>query len=69
MISYQLAVLLMLVVIILSVLVIGIVESIIKRHKAKKDSYVELKKENKMLKNQLYAIKYRAKLKGVDLDV
>ena len=69
MISYQLAVLLILVVIILSVLVIGLIESIIKRHKAKKDSYAELEKENKLLKNQLYAIKYRAKLKGVDLDV
>lgn len=69
MISYQLAVLLILVVIILSVLVIGLIESIIKRHKAKKDAFAELERENKMLKNQLYAIKYRAKLKGVDLDV
>lgn len=69
MVTYQIAVILFLIGFILSVLIIGSVESVIKKRKAKKQAIAELEKENKALRNELYALKFRAKLKGVDLDV
>ena len=69
MVTYQIAVILFLIGFILSVLIIGSVESVIKKRKAKKQAYKDLERKNKVLENELYGLKFRAKLKGVDLDV
>ena len=69
MITYQLAVMFFFVGLILMTLIIGSVELWVKKCKAKKQAYKDLERKYKVLENELYALKFRAKLKGVDLDV
>ena len=67
--EYQLVTIIFLVGFLLSVLVIGLIESAIKKHKTKKQAIAELEKENKRLKDKLYSIKFQAELRGFKLDI
>lgn len=69
MLDYQKAVIMFLASFILAVLVIGFVESRVKKHKAKKEAYAKLEKENKMLKDKIYRLRFNAELRGAKLDV
>ena len=53
MLDYQKAVIMFLACFVLSVLVIGFVESRIKKHKEKKEAFAKLERENKLLKEML----------------
>ena len=69
MLDYQKAVIMFLVCFVLAVLVIGFVESRAKKHKAKKEAYAKLEKENKQLKDTIYRLRFCEELRGVKLDV
>ena len=66
---YQISVFIMLGSLILSVLIVGFIEELIKRHKRKKQYIKHLERENKMLNNKIKATQLIAELKGWDLDV
>ena len=67
--DYQLATIIFLVGFILAVLVIGLIELAINKHRAKKQAIAELEKENKRLQDKLYSIKFQAELRGLNLDI
>ena len=69
MLVYQKVVILFLGIFILSILVNGLIESAIKKHKAKKEAISKLEKENQQLKDKLYTLKFQAELRGLKLDV
>ena len=69
MLDYQIAVIFIFVWLILSVLITGLIETAIKKHKAKKQAFAELEKENKQLKDKLYSLKFQAELRGFKLDI
>ena len=69
MITYQLAFFCIMAVLILSVLLIGLIETVVKKHKAKKQVIAELEKENKRLQDKLYSIKFQAELRGLNLNI
>ena len=53
----------------LSMILVALIESVIKKHKAKKKAFAELVKENQRLEEKIYSLKFQAKLRGVNLDV
>lgn len=68
MLDYQIAVIIFFALLLLSILVIGLIESAIKKHKAKKEAVAQLVRENKQLKNKIYSLKFRAELRGLKID-
>lgn len=68
MLDYQIIVILFLVYMFLSIIMIGFIESIIKKHKTKKKAFDELVRENKQLKDKIYRLKFNAELRGLKLD-
>lgn len=68
MLDYQIIVILFLVNMLLGILMIGFIESIIKKHKAEKKAFDELVRENKQLKDKIYRLKFNAELRGLKLD-
>lgn len=69
MLDYQIAVIVFFAGLFLSTLVIGLIESAIKKHKAKKEYFENLIKENKQLKEKNYRLKFNAELRGLKIDV
>ena len=69
MLDYQKMFIVCFVLVFASILLIGLVESVIKKHKAKKKYFAELKRENKQLKDKIYRLKFNAELRGVNLYV
>ena len=69
MLDYQIMVILIFGCFLLSTTVIGVVGSIIKKHKSKKQIIADLERENRLLKDKIYSLKFQAKLRGVNLDV
>ena len=49
---------------ILATIIIGLIE----KHKAKKKAFAALVKENKQLKDEVYRLKFNAKLRGWNID-
>jgi hypothetical protein len=68
MLDYQIIVILFFALLLLSIIVIGLIESAIKKHKAKKEAVAQLVRENKQLKNKIYSLKFRAELRGLKID-
>jgi hypothetical protein len=69
MISYQLAVIIFFAWLLLSIIVVGLIEEAIKKHKAKKQYFENLIRENKQLKEKIYRMKFNAELRGLKIDV
>ena len=67
MLDYQIIVILFLVYMLLSIIVIGLIDLAIKKHKARKKAIYELVRENKRLKDKIYSLKFQAELRGVKL--
>ena len=53
----------------LSLIVTELIVRGIKKRKAKKQAFADLVYENRQLKNEVYSLKFRAKLRGDSLDV
>lgn len=68
MLDYQIMVILFFVCLILSTLVIGLIESAIMKHKAKKEAFAKLVRENQCLKDKIYRLKFNAELRGLKLN-
>jgi hypothetical protein len=68
MLDYQIAVFVFFAGLFLSTLVIGLIESLVKKHKAKKQYFENLIKENKQLKEKIYRLKFNAELRGLKID-
>ena len=69
MLDYQIAVILFFALWLLSVGVIALIELAIKKHKAKKEAFAELIRENEMLKRKLNFLELQTELKEVHRDV
>ena len=67
--DYQIAVITFFVCMLLSIIVFGLIEKAVKRHRAKKEAYAELERKNKQLEDKIYRLKFQAELRGVNLDV
>ena len=67
--DYQKAVILFFVFWLLSIVVIGLIESAIKKHKAKKEAFAKLARENETLKKRLSFFELQTELKEVHRDV
>lgn len=68
MLDYQIAVVLIFVGLLISITVIGLIGSAIKKHKAKKEAFAALVRENKQLRYKLYSLKFQAELRGLKID-
>jgi len=68
MLDYQIMVILFFVCLILSTLVIGLIDSAIMKHKAKKEAFAELERKNKQLKDVIYRLKFNTELRGLNID-
>lgn len=68
MLDYQIAVIIFFVCLLLSIVVVGLIEEAIKKHKEKKRFIEELIKENKQLKHKLYTYKFQAELRGLHIE-
>ena len=68
MLDYQIAVIIFFAWLLLSIIVVGFIEKLIKKHKAKKKYFENLIKENKQLKDKLYRWKFNAELRGLKID-
>ena len=69
MLDYQIAVIIFFALLLLSIVVVGLIETAIKKHKAKKEYFKNLIKENKQLKDKIYKLKFNAELRGLKIDV
>lgn len=69
MLDYQIAVIIFFALLLLSIVVVGLIESAIKKHKAKKEYFENLINENKLLKEKIYRLKFNAELRGLSIDV
>ena len=69
MLDYQIAVIIFFALLLLSIIVVGSIEEAIRKHKAKKEYFENLIKENKQLKDTIYRLKFNAELRGAKLDV
>lgn len=67
--DYQIAVIIFFALLLLSIVVVGLIETAIKKHKAKKEYFENLIKENKQLKDKIYKLKFNAELRGLKIDV
>lgn len=52
-----------------SIIVVGLIELAIKKHKAKKQYFENLIRENRQLKEKIYRLKFNAELRGLKIDV
>ena len=68
MLDYQIAVIIFFALLLLSIVVVGLIETAIKKHKAKKEYFKNLIKENKQLKDKIYKLKFNAELRGLKID-
>ena len=68
MLDYQIAVIIFFALLLLSIIVVGLIEEAIRKHKAKKNYFAELERENKQLKDKLYRLKFNAELRGLKID-
>lgn len=68
MLDYQTSVIIFFASFLLSIIVIGLIESAIKKHKAKKEAFAALVRENKWLRYKLYSLKFQAELRGLKID-
>jgi len=69
MLDYQIAVIIFFVCFLLSIIVVGLIEEAIKKHKAKKQAFAELVRENKRLRDKIHSLKFQAELRGLKIDV
>ena len=67
--DYQIAVITFLGCMLFSIIIFGLIEKAIKRHRAKKEAYAQLERKNKQLEDKIYRLKFQAELRGVNLDV
>ena len=68
MLDYQIAVIIFFALLLLSIIVVGSIEEAIRKHKAKKEYFENLIKENKQLKDKIYKLKFNAELRGLRID-
>lgn len=66
--DYQIIVILFFLFMIISTILIGFIESRIKKHKAKKEYFENLIRENKRLKDRIYRLEFNAELRGLKID-
>ena len=69
MLDYQIAVFVFFAGLFFSWLVIGLIESLVKKRKAKKAYVAEIERENRQLKDRIYKLKFNAELRGLEIDV
>lgn len=69
MLDYQIAAIIFFALLLLSIVVIGLIETAIKKRKAEKEAFAKLARENQHLKDRLYSLKFQAALRGVNIDV
>ena len=67
--TYQVLVIGFFVYMLLSLIVTELIVRGIKNRKAKKQAFADLVYENRQLKNEVYSLKFQAKLRGDSLDV
>ena len=67
--DYQIAVITFFVCMLASIIIFGLIDKAVKRHRAKKEAYAELERKNKQLEDKIYRLKFQAELRGVNLDV
>lgn len=68
MLDYQIIVISFLGALLLSIIVVGSIEEAIRKHKAKKEYFEKLEKENEQLKEKIYRLKFNAELRGLKID-
>ena len=68
MLDYQIAVIIFFALLLLSIIVVGSIEEAIRKHKAKKEYFKKLEKENEQLKDKIYRLKFNAELRGLRID-
>ena len=68
MLDYQIAVIIFFALLLLSIIVVGLIEEAIRKHKAKKKYFEKLEKENEQLKDKIYRLKFNAELRGLKID-
>lgn len=68
MLDYQIFFILFFLLMFVSILVVGSIDEAIKKHKAKKQYFENLIKENKQLKEKIYRLKFNAELRGLKID-
>lgn len=68
MIDYQIIVISFLGTLLLSIAVVFLIESAIRKHKAKKEYFETLIEENKHLKDKIYRLRFNAELRGLKID-
>ena len=69
MLDYQKVVVVFFVCFLLSIMLIGLIGSAIKKHKAKKEYFAKLERENEQLREKIYRAKFNAELRGLKIDV
>lgn len=68
MLDYQIIVVSFLVYMFLSIIVVGLIASAIKKRKARKEAFAKLERENQQLKGKIYRLKFNAELRGLKID-
>lgn len=68
MLDYQIICVCLLSCLLIPLIVGGLIETAIKKHKAKKEAFAKLVRENKQLKDKIYRLKFNAELRGLRID-